>query len=95
MPGDALLPIAAYADDLATSRIVVNTQTLGSRTQVKGRVAQCLASGAFLLEQDNAESRAYLEASTSCSGPTSSELDARWSTISPIQPNARRWPRGA
>jgi hypothetical protein len=60
MPTDAMLSIEDYAADLAASRIVVNTQTLGSRTQVKGRVAQCLASGTLLLEQDNAESRSYL-----------------------------------
>ena len=61
MPGDALLPIEQYARDLATSRIVVNTQTVGSRVQVKGRVAQCLASGCLLLEQDNPESSHYLQ----------------------------------
>jgi hypothetical protein len=59
-PGDTLLSVEQYAADLAVSRIVVNTQTLGSRVQLKGRVAQCLASGTFLLEQDNPESRAYL-----------------------------------
>jgi hypothetical protein len=61
MPGDALLPVADYAAELATSRIVVNTQTVAQRVQLKGRVAQCLASGTFLLEQDNPESRAYLD----------------------------------
>ena len=60
MPGDTLLPVADYAHDLAASRIVVNTQTMDSRVQIKGRVAQCLASGTLLLEQDNVESRAYL-----------------------------------
>jgi len=61
MPGDTLLPVADYAAELATSRIVVNTQTVSGRVQLKGRVAQCLASGTFLLEQDNPESRAYLD----------------------------------
>ena len=61
MPGDTLLPVADYAAALATSRIVVNTQTVASRVQLKGRVAQCLASGTLLLEQDNPESRAYLD----------------------------------
>ncbi|WP_172202912.1 glycosyltransferase [Niveibacterium sp. COAC-50] len=58
---DKCLPFADYARDLAQSKIVVNTQTVSSRIQVKGRVAQTLASGAFLLEQDNPESRYYLE----------------------------------
>ena len=61
MPDDTLLPVADYAAELATSRIVVNTQTATHRVQLKGRVAQCLASGTLLLEQDNPESRAYLD----------------------------------
>jgi len=61
MPGDAFLEPQDYARALAVSRIVVNTQTMGSRVQLKGRVAQALACGTLLLEQDNAESRRYLQ----------------------------------
>jgi hypothetical protein len=60
MPGDAYLSHPDYARALAESRIVVNTQTRGERVQLKGRVAQTLASGALLLEQFSVESARFL-----------------------------------
>lgn len=61
MRGDRFLALEDYARALSESRIVVNTQTRGERIQLKGRVAQVLASGAFLLEQDNPEARSFLD----------------------------------
>lgn len=60
MPGDPFLPHAEYAAAIGASHIVINTQTHGYRTQLKGRVGQALAAGALLLDQDNEESRRFL-----------------------------------
>jgi spore maturation protein CgeB len=58
---DKFLTNEDYAREIATSKIVVNTQTMPTRIQLKGRVSQVISCGTFLLEQDNHESRKYLE----------------------------------
>lgn len=55
------LPLTQYAADIASSRLLINTQTIPNRVQMKGRVAQALACGALLLEQENPETRLYLD----------------------------------
>lgn len=61
LPSDKFLPIDAYARSLSETKILVNTQTLASRDQLKGRVGQALSSGTLLLEQWSAESQVFLE----------------------------------
>lgn len=58
---DKFLTDEEYAREISLSRIVINTQTMPTRIQLKGRVAQVLSCGTFLLEQENEESRRYLE----------------------------------
>ena len=61
VPGDSFLSTEDYAQLLAESKIVINTQTVPERVQLKGRVAQVLSCGSFLLEQRNSESERFLE----------------------------------
>lgn len=64
MPEDRFVSLEDYAAAIRRARIVVNTQTWpGARVQVKGRVREVLSCGSFLLEQDNPESREFLEGS--------------------------------
>ncbi|GEK09523.1 glycosyltransferase family 4 protein [Pseudoalteromonas peptidolytica] len=53
------LPIREYAKLLRSTKIVVNTQTYGFRSQCKGKVREALQCGAILLEQDNYETRVF------------------------------------
>lgn len=50
-----------YARSLSRTIICVNTQTISNKPQCKGKVREALASGVFLLEEDNEETRSYLE----------------------------------
>ncbi|MBV8716321.1 MAG: glycosyltransferase family 1 protein [Chloroflexi bacterium] len=59
--GDAFLSTEEYARTLAESKIVINTQTAPERVQLKGRVAQVLSCGSFLLEERNPESEQFLD----------------------------------
>ena len=63
MPWDKFVTAEEYVDAINRARIVVNTQTARERVQVKGRVREVLSCGGFLLEQDNPESREFLEGS--------------------------------
>ncbi len=54
------LPIEEYARMLSETKIVINTQTYPFRTACKGKVKEALASGVFLLEEDNQETRAVV-----------------------------------
>lgn len=60
---DQFLTLEQYIQGLNQTRIVVNTQTFMERIQLKARVREVLSCGAFLLEQDNEESRRFLEGS--------------------------------
>lgn len=60
---DTFVPIEAYVDAIHRTKVIVNTQTYLDRPQIKGRVREVLSCGGFLLEQDNAESRQFLEGS--------------------------------
>lgn len=62
-PDDEYLPPSVYARRIRESRVVVNTQTLPERIQIKGRAKEVLCCGSYLIEQDNPESRAFLEGS--------------------------------
>ena len=61
MATDNFLPATQYAQEMAQAKILVNTQTCKRRIQLKGRVAQALSCGTFLLEQNNPESELYLK----------------------------------
>lgn len=63
MAGDTFLPREDYVHALNTARIVVNTQTVPERDQIKGRIKEALSCGAFLLEQDAPNARWFLEGS--------------------------------
>lgn len=63
MPTDKFLAAEDYVEAINRAKIVVNTQTAPQRVQVKGRVREVLSCGGFLLEQDNPESRAFLDGS--------------------------------
>lgn len=54
------LPIEEYAQKLSETKIVINTQTYPGRVQCKGKVKEALASGVFLLEEDNPETRSVV-----------------------------------
>lgn len=58
---DNFLTNQQYALEIAASKIVINTQTMPTRVQLKGRVAQVISCGTFLLEQENDESKRYLD----------------------------------
>ncbi len=58
--GDEPLPMEDYAKAIAQTKIVVNTQTYPFRLQCKGRVREVLASGSFLLEEANQETKTFL-----------------------------------
>ncbi|MBK9393182.1 MAG: glycosyltransferase family 1 protein [Uliginosibacterium sp.] len=58
---DKTLDLKDYAEEIAESKILANTQTVSGRIQVKGRVSQTLSCGTFLLEQENPETREYLK----------------------------------
>lgn len=63
MAEDKYVSIEAYVDAINRTKIIVNTQTYLHRQQIKGRVREVLSCGGFLLEQDNPESREFLEGS--------------------------------
>lgn len=63
MKEDRYLSVDDYVDCIRASRISINTQTRPERVQIKGRAKEVLACGGFLLEQDNPESRRFLEGS--------------------------------
>lgn len=54
------LPIEEYAKKLSETKIVINTQTYRGRVQCKGKVKEALASGVFLMEEDNPETRSIV-----------------------------------
>jgi len=58
--GDEPLAAEDYAAQYRLTKIAVNTQTYPFRSQCKGKVRETLCSGAFLLEEDNPETRAFL-----------------------------------
>lgn len=61
MAEDKFISIEAYVDAINRAKIVVNTQTYVERPQIKARVHEVLSCGGFLLEQDNEESREFLD----------------------------------
>lgn len=54
------MTIDDYASHISRTKIAINTQTYSMRCQCKGKVRETLASGVFLLEQDNPETRALV-----------------------------------
>ncbi|WP_420547911.1 glycosyltransferase family protein [Curvivirga sp.] len=56
------IPVEEYATMLRRSKIVVNTQSFSFAPQCKGKVREALGVGAFLLEEDNEETRAFVKA---------------------------------
>jgi hypothetical protein len=60
---DATVPFTDYAAAIHRARIVVNSQTVPHRVQVKGRVREVLACRGFLLDQENAETLRYFRGS--------------------------------
>jgi spore maturation protein CgeB len=81
MQNDHFLSHAEYAQEMAESRIVVNTQTWDYRIQLKGRTAQALACGCFLLEQRTIESERFL-----------ADIGVvLWSDIADLVEKARYW----
>lgn len=63
MAEDKFMSLESYVDAINRAKIVVNTQTYLHRPQIKGRVREVLSCAGFLLEQDNEESRAFLDGS--------------------------------
>jgi hypothetical protein len=63
MPGEKHLSLTDYVAAINGAKITVNTQTVPERVQLKGRVREVLSCGGFLLEEDNSESREFLEGS--------------------------------
>ena len=49
-----------YVHKINQTKIFVNTQTFKYRIQLKGKIREALACGCFVLEEDNAETRAYV-----------------------------------
>ena len=62
-PGDATVSFEDYAAAIHRARIVVNSQTVAHRVQVKGRVREVLACRGFLIDQANAETLRYFRGS--------------------------------
>ena len=62
-PGDATVSFEDYAAAIHRTRIVVNSQTVAHRVQVKGRVREVLACRGFLIDQANAETLRYFRGS--------------------------------
>lgn len=61
MPGEKHLSLTEYVEAINAAKITINTQTVPERVQVKARVREVLSCGGFLLEEDNSESREFLE----------------------------------
>ena len=49
--GDIYLSHEEYAKEISQSMIVINTDTVSSRIQLKGRVNQCFAAGVLSLTE--------------------------------------------
>lgn len=53
------LSIKEYADTIRKTQVVINTQTYSFRSQCKGKVREAIQAGAYLIEQDNKETRHF------------------------------------
>jgi len=53
-----------YVKNLNKAKIFVNTQTYYDRVQLKGKIREALSCGTFILEEDNPETRAYVDEGT-------------------------------
>jgi len=64
--GSDILSIENYAHAMRKTRICVNTQTYSFREQCKGKVRETIACRAILLEEDNSETRLFINDSQAC-----------------------------
>lgn len=61
MDANKRLSTEEYVLKINQTKIFVNTQTYKWRVQLKGKIREALSCGAFILEEDNPETRAFVE----------------------------------
>lgn len=61
MKADTYIPIEQYVEEINRTKIIVNTQTIIERDQIKGRIKEVLSCGGFLLEQRTPNTNRFLE----------------------------------